>query len=264
MKIFLFIFFTIAMGSKLCAQTIDTVDLEKYFGEYTGTFVLFDKSGNKIFKFNPQRAAGRFIPASTFKIPNSLIGLETGVIPDENYVIPWDSVKRDFESWNRDHDLRSAIKYSVVPYYQELARRVGDERMKEYIRKIGYGNMDISGGIDMFWLTGALSISANEQIEFLKRFYENKLPFSPRTVNIVKDILIKEKTDKYIFSAKTGTATVESNGKEKYIAWYVGYVEQNNNIYYFAMNFDAYDFKKLYDDRVDITKKVLNHFGLML
>ncbi|MFH1198022.1 MAG: class D beta-lactamase [bacterium] len=248
----------------LTAQTVDTVNLANYFGDYRGTFVLYDMNNNKIYKHNPQRAHEQFTPASTFKIPNSLIGLETGVIPDDKYVIPWDSVKREFDSWNRDHDLRSAMKFSVVPYYQELARRVGEVSMKEFINKFNYGNMDVSGGIDMFWLRGGLFISADEQITFLKKFYENILQISERSINIVKDILIKEKTDKFTFSAKTGTGMTFEGEIKKYIAWYVGYVEQNNNVYFFAMNFDAYDFNSVYNDRLDITRKVLNRFGLML
>lgn len=251
------------IGLRVYGQSIETVDLQKYFGNYTGTFVLFDQNDDEYFKYNPARAGEGFSPASTFKIPNSLIALETGIISDENYVIQWDSVKREFESWNRDHDLRSAIEFSVVPYYQELARRIGEERMKEYVAKLNYGNMDISGGIDRFWLDGAIRISADEQIEFLKNLFNYKLPVSKRNIDIVKDILIKEKTDKYIFSGKTGTNVISNGGAKKNIAWYVGYVEQNDNVYFFALNFDSDKWDGLYEARVDITQKILNHFGLL-
>ena len=118
-------------------------DFSKYFGGLNGAFVLFDDSTNTYIRYNPEQCKKRFSPASTFKIPNSLIGLETGVIRDRHFIIPWDSVQRGVPEWNREHDLQSAITYSVVWCDQELARLVGPERMKSYLEKMGYGNMDI-------------------------------------------------------------------------------------------------------------------------
>jgi beta-lactamase class D len=117
-----------------------------------------------------RRAKERFLPASTFKIFNSLAALESGVIKDQDEIIKWDSIPRGWEKWDMDHNLRSAIKYSAVWFYQELARRIGEEKMRSYINKTGYGNKNIEGGIDLFWLQGELKISAMEQIEFLKKF----------------------------------------------------------------------------------------------
>jgi len=174
-------------------------ELEKYSQGFTGAFVLYDLGGNRITRYNPARCATRFLPASTFKIMNSLIGLETGVIPDEDYVIKWDGTRYDISAWNQDHTLKTAIRNSAVWYYQELARRVGKERMQHYVDVAGYGNQDISGQIDTFWLEGGLRISAEEQVGFLKRLYESDLPFSRRSMDIVKDILVLEKTGSYQF-----------------------------------------------------------------
>jgi len=144
-------------------------ELEKDFQGFKGAFVLYDLKGNRYIRYNPERCAERFIPASTFKIMNSLIGLETGVIPDANYVIKWDGAQYDIPAWNQDHTLKTAIQNSVVWYYQELARRVGEKKMQQYVDAAHYGNRDISGKIDTFWLEGGLRISAEEQVEVLKR-----------------------------------------------------------------------------------------------
>ena len=155
-------------------------ELEVFFGGFKGAFVLYDLNSNQYTRYNPERCAEPFIPASTFKIMNSLIGLDTGVIPDENYVIKWDGTQNVIPSWNQDHTLKTAIQNSVVWYYQELARRVGKEKMQYYVDAAHYGNQNISGQIDTFWLEGGLRISADEQVEFLKRLYKGDLPFSQR------------------------------------------------------------------------------------
>lgn len=205
-------------------------DLSSYFGNYSGAFVLYDYNNKYYIKHNAEQCSTKFSPCSTFKIPNSLIGLQTGVIKDENFVIPWDSVTRDREELNRDHDLKSAIKYSVVWYYQELARQVGEERMRTYIDTLQYGNMDISGGIDKFWLDNSLKISADEQVEFMHKLYTDSLPFSKQNMDIVKKILIQDTLENgAVFSGKTG-----SNGKD--LGWFVGTVQLGSNIYIFATN----------------------------
>jgi beta-lactamase class D len=210
-------------------------ELEKYFQGFKGAFVLYDLNSNQYSRYNPERCAERFIPASTFKIMNSLIGLETGVIPDENYVIKWDGTQYDIPSWNQDQTLKTAIQNSVVWYYQELARRVGKEKMQYYVDAAHYGNQDISGQIDTFWLEGGLRISADEQVEFLKRLYQGDLPLSQRSMNIVKEILVLEKAGSYQLSGKTGSGQrlIPHEG------WFVGYLETKGNVYFFATNFES-------------------------
>ena len=210
-------------------------ELGKYFPESQGAFVLYDLNHDRYLRYNPERCAARFIPASTFKIMNSLIGLETGVIPDENHVIEWDGTQHAIRSWNQDHTLATAIQQSVVWYYQELARRVGEEKMQHYVEAADYGNKDISGQIDTFWLEGALRISADEQVAFLKRLYQGDLPFSSRSMNIVREILVLEKTASYQLSGKTGSAQRIT----PHVGWFVGYLETEGNVYFFATNFQS-------------------------
>lgn len=163
-----------------------------------GCFVLQDKYRGSMMTNDWFMAQTQKTPASTFKILNSLISLETAVIPDQDYTLKWDSVNRTFPNWNRDHDLRSAYKYSVVWYYQELARRVGADTMKFWLDKVSYGNADTSGGIDQFWLTGNLRISPIEQILFLQKLESEQLPFSKNTITIVKDIMIQERSESLV------------------------------------------------------------------
>jgi beta-lactamase class D len=225
-----------------------------------GCFVLYDKKENKFIRYNAKRCAKRFTPASTFKIPNTLIALETGVIKDEDEILKWDGVKRDRAEWNRDHTLDSAFEYSAVWFYQEIARRVGEERMKKYLNDFAYGNRNTSGGIDLFWLRGNLRISPDEQITFLRKVSENKLPISVRSIEILKKIMLTENNANYKLFAKTGAG----RDGEKRVGWYVGFIEQNGNVYYFASNIEAENTNENFmPARVEIAKKILNELGLL-
>lgn len=223
-----------------CSKSQNKVlDLSPHFEAYnvTGAFVLYDAQAGTYTRYNPTRCAQRFIPASTFKILNAMIALETGVIADENEVIQWDGVEWPFVSWNQDHTLKSGMASSVVWFYQELARRIGPERMQQVVTAAGYGNQDIGGEIDSFWLEGDLRISADEQVAFLRRLTDHKLPFSESTMTTVQEIILLEETDAYRLSGKTGWAS----RVEPQVGWFVGTLERNDNVYFFAVNAASYD-----------------------
>ncbi|MDP1800222.1 MAG: class D beta-lactamase [Bacteroidota bacterium] len=228
-------------------------DFKKYYDEQNveGSFVLYDSKNDKLIFYNKKQYTDSFSPASTFKICNSLIGLETGIIKDENFVIPWDSVVRQNPKWNTDHDLKTAFKNSTVWYYRELARRVGEKKMKYWLDKSKFGNMDMSGGVDLFWLRGGLRITPEQQIDFLKRLHDNKLVFSKRSTEIVKRIMIVKDTLGYVLRAKTGW----SDGDKKSIGWYIGYLETNDNVYYFSNCIQTPDFDKA-KARIEITDQI--------
>jgi len=242
------------------AQTAEQKNIKKFFKSHKGAFELYDMHNKKYFRYNEARCAERFLPASTFKIPNSLIGLETKVIENENYVIKWDGINRWSKDWNRDHTLSSAIHYSVVPYYQELARRVGLEQYKKWLDAISYGNQVIGEKIDTFWLDNSLKISADEQIAFLKRFYDYKLPFSKRTIDIVKRIMSEEKYEHSVLKYKTGTGTKEDG---TFLGWLVGYVEKEKNVYLFAFNIEAKTFDEVRKLRDKIPRKILEQLKIL-
>ncbi len=260
----LFVFLLLAHAPAQSQPKEAVQDLSSYFHGLNGAFVLYDQGANSWTRFNPERCRTRYPPASTFKIPNSLIGLETGVIRDQHFVIPWDSVHRSIEAWNRDHDLQTAIANSVVWYYQELARRVGEKRMKEFVDKIGYGNMDISGGIDRFWLGSTIEISADEQVDFLRRLYANALPFSVRSMDIVRDILILEKTDRYALRGKTGFTDFKGN---HLVSWFVGYIETPQNRWFFACNVisdnPGRDAEVMFKERKELSLRILKGLKLL-
>jgi beta-lactamase class D len=180
-----------------------------------GTFVVVDLRSGEI-RVTDQKVARRgFLPASTFKLPNTLIGLEAGVIPDEHFTLKWDGQERQRSAWNRDQDLTSALRDSVVWYYQEVARRIGAERMRAWLAKLQYGNQKITCGgktcIDAFWLGGDLRITPLEQVDFLRRLRAGKLPISAEH----RDLLLRIFPDQGGYLGKTGTTSG--------VAWMVGY-----------------------------------------
>ena len=207
-------------------------DLKRFYDQngVTGSFMLYDQSKDELSIYNEEQTKVPFTPASTFKIFNSLVGLETGVVKDENFEISWDGVTRNNVEWNKDQDLTAAFKNSTVWYFQEVARRVGGSKMKSWLDKVNYGNADTTGGIDSFWLTGGLKISPEQQLDFLKKLHDNKLPFSVSATNTTKKIMIDPTVSDYILRAKTGWGV--ENGTN--IGWYIGYIEMKKKVYYFV------------------------------
>lgn len=226
-----------------------------------GSFLLYDLKNDKYISYHSARCRQRFTPASTFKIFNSLVALETSVASDEHFVLKWDSVQRRVPSWNMDQDMATAIKNSTVWYYQEIARRIGEKRMQEWITRERYGNMDISGGIDQFWLSGGLRISQEEQIEFLRRLYEGTLDFSKRTMDIVRRIIILKDTTTYTLRGKTGWG--DQDGKN--VGWLVGYLERDGSVYFYATNIESPEPapETFASARRGITEEILKSLGLL-
>ncbi|WP_118952477.1 class D beta-lactamase [Taibaiella helva] len=213
-----------------------------------GCFELYDNNKEIAHYYNRERCAQRFSPASTFKIFNSLVGLETAVAPDEQLVIKWDGIKRWNEDWNKDLTMAQAFKVSALPYYQELARRIGREKMQHYLDTVKYGNMEIGDSVDAFWINHRLRISADEQVGFIKRLYHTELPFSERTQRIVRGMMLQKEAPNYKLYYKTGWNNSGGN-----LLWIVGYVEKSEELknvetgkleqiphpYFFALNFST-------------------------
>ena len=241
--------------------TANSQDVKKYFDEYDvkGSFMVYDMYSGKYYYYDSARCFTRFTPASTFKIPNSIIGLESGVIADENYIIKWDSTKSR-ETCDRDLTLKDAIKFSCVWYYRELARRVGAEKMQAMLNSFDYGNKDISSGVDKFWLEGSLKISQAEQIEFLKKLYNYELPVSKRSIDILKNIIVLDSTESYIMRGKTGWGFED----KKDIGWLVGWIEKSDNTYFYAINIETdKDNPRFAESRKAITEKIFRDFGVI-
>jgi beta-lactamase class D len=256
----LIVFITLISSCSVNKAKINN-DLKKYFdsANVDGCFALKDNVSGEITLYNLKLDTQRILPASTFKIVNSLIGLETGRITDEKMVIKWDGVKRWDEDWNKDLTMEEAFKVSAVPYYQEVARRIGRDTMKLWIDSLHYGNMNISGPIDSFWLNNTLKISPDEQLGLVDHLYFDKLPFTKRTQQIVRDVMLQEDNTLYKLSYKTGWGNDEKNNE---IGWVVGWIEENRHVYFFVTLVRSadknIDMKKV---RMNITKGILSELG---
>jgi beta-lactamase class D len=210
-------------------------DLSRLFADrnVVGTIVISSLNGSGLYIHNERRANTAFVPASTFKIPNTLIALDEGVAsPDE--IMKWDGKDKGFDSWNRDQTLETAFKSSCVWFYQELAKRAGVPKYEKHLVTMAYGNAKPGPELTTFWLDGDLKINAMQQIDFLKKVYSEGLPFQRSSYEILKKIMIVDQTPAYTVRAKTGWAQRVS----PQIGWFVGYVETKDNVWFFATNLD--------------------------
>ena len=230
--------------------------------EVNGVILIFDKKNNTYHSNDFERANQGFLPASTFKIPNSIIALETSVVEDENTIFKWDGEKRALKIWEEDLTFTNALRKSCVPCYQDIARRVGVERMNEYLGKLDYKNMVVdSSNLDLFWLEGDSRITAMEQIDFLSRFYHSKLPISKKTERIVKDMIFYDEQPTYKLSGKTGWSIRDGNN----LGWFVGYIEKGDDTYFIATNVDPkenFDMKKFAKIRLQVLKEATKLIGI--
>jgi beta-lactamase class D len=242
--------------------------LGKYFIEnkVTGCFGLYNNATNKFTFYNKKRFTdSSFLPASTFKIINSLIGLQTGVISSDSMIIKWDGVKRKVEEWNKDLSMYEAFRVSAVPYYQEVARRIGKDRMEYWMDTVNYGAgpkdtaFRIHSAIDTFWLDNTLKITPDEQLGLVKLLYFHQLPFFKSYQETVKKAMLFENKTMYRLAYKTGWGRKE-NGN--HLAWAVGWVEENNHPYFFVLNFESPEANAdIPAIRMKILKDILKQLG---
>lgn len=229
-----------------------------------GSVLIYNVKANRYFSNDFTWANEGHLPASTFKIPNTLIALETGVLPNEEYVFTWDGKKRSLAAWERDLTVKEAFQASCVPCYQEIARKIGFEQMSTWTRAFGYGTLAITpASLDSFWLRGPSNISSYQQIDFLLKLVTRELPISERTSTIMRHIMMVEQTENYTLRAKTGWGT--RGGIDN--GWYVGYVETINNTYIFATNVEPVnpaETSHFAAARILATKAALRRLGVPL
>lgn len=225
---------------------------------FKGTFVLYDLAADRFVGHNQDRAETRFVPASTFKIANSLIGLTVGAVSGVDEVLPYGGKPQPFPVWERNMGLREAIRVSNVPIYQELARRVGLKPMAEHVARLDYGNRDIGGTVDIFWLVGPLQISAVEQTRFLARLLRDELPLSKEAQAAVRDIVPSERGEGWMLAGKTGWAMRST----PQVGWWVGWVKNGERLYTFALNMDLNKAEDL-PRRMELGKAALRVLGTL-
>ena len=277
MKSILFCLFALLVFWSSCERDniLEQNQWSKIFAKYgvdSACFELADNNHDQILIYNLSRASKRYTPASTYKIMNSLIGLETNVALDENLTLKWDGTVHSRPEWNKDMNMREAFKVSCVWYYQELARRIGKVEMQKYLDTVRYGNKRMGPNVDDFWLNDTLQITADEQVGFVKKLYFDKLPFSQRTQRIVRSLMLQEDSTHYKLYYKTGTNWTTVKNKPNILAWIVGFAEKretqkgvitkkdetNYKPYFFAMNFETPDTSmNTREVRINILKEIL-------
>lgn len=233
------------------------------FADVRGSILIYDLEDNRYYSNDFEWAQKGYLPASTFKIPNSIIALETGVVENDSALFRWNGESRSLSSWEQDLVFVDAFHFSCVPCYQEVARDIEVERMTEYLDKLEYGTMDVDPtNIDLFWLQGESRITQFQQIDFLKRFYQSELSVSDRTEEIMKRMMVIEENDEYTLSGKTGWSIRNGNNN----GWFVGYIESQNKTYFFATNVEPkeqFDMDMFPMIRREVTYKAFEQMGII-
>ena len=245
-------------------QPKELSELKNLFDKYKvdGSILIYNQNENVYMGYNLERCNIAFCPASTFKIPNTLIALESGIATTET-VFTWNGEKRTFPTWEKDMTIKEAFQVSAVPVYQEIARRVGVEKMKYYTQLFNYGNLDINAeNIDKFWLEGESNITQYQQVYFLQKLYNLQLPISENTMKITKELMLFETKSRYKISGKTGWAVRQNES----VTWFVGYIETENNVYIFATNVvpnKDTDLNTFSQTRIELTKEIFKELKII-
>lgn len=264
--VFLFLFSSILLAGCSPNNVNNDQSLEKYFKENNveGTFGLFDNGKGKFNLYNVVRFRdSAYLPASTFKIINSLVGIETGRAIDTNVVIAWDGLTRGRPECDKDMPMSDAFRISCPPWYQELARRIGRDTMQHWIDTLGYGRrykaFSITKNLDTFWLDNSLKVTADEQLGMVKQLYFDQLPFQKRTQRLVRGMMLQEKNANYSLSYKTGWGYTE---KGHSLGWIIGWIEENQHPYFFVLQIEhpSRDFA-IPATRLKILRDILTQYG---
>jgi beta-lactamase class D len=209
-------------------------------------FLLYELGVGEVMRAPAALCSARVTPASTFKIPHALAALDAGVLSGPDARMLYDGAPARFETWRRDHTLASAMRYSVVWYFQRVARLLGDERERQYLARLEYGNQDSSSGLESFWLGGSLLISPDEQERFLVRLYSDTLPVAEAAMQGVRSVLVQPRgvvvnaegghpfsgpwPEDAVLSAKTGS----SDDAGRSVRWLVGHLERRPRSWVFV------------------------------
>ena len=262
MRFFFFAIIFAFLGA--CSPNNVTVDqsLKKYFDEQKsdGCFAMFNNGNGQFTIYNLARYRdSAFLPASTFKIINSLIGLQTGKITNDSMMIKWDGRVRDVAEWNQDLSMYRAFRTSSVPYYQEVARRIGKDTMQRWLDSLSYGTKKIRSSVDSFWLDNSLKITPDEQLGIAKRLYFNQFPFFDHYEAMVKNAMLMEDKPTHLLSYKTGLGYKEDGTP---LAWVVGWIEENRHPYFFVLNMETKDRSvNLVEARMTVLRNILTQLN---
>lgn len=222
-------------------DSVSVIDLSAYFNGFEGSFALYDLKNDTWSIYDMERATLRTSPNSTYKIYSALFGLEEGIVTPHDSFMKCDKKDYPFEAWNADQSLYSAMESSVNWYFQKIDEQLGSSVIKNYVRKIGYGNESINSDLSSYWMQSSLKISPVEQVELLTDLYNNSFDFAPENINAVKDSIClfsdeNFSSDGKSFYGKTGTGRIDGQDVN---GWFVGFVETDGNTYFFAANIQS-------------------------
>jgi beta-lactamase class D len=259
-------FLSIAILSFLltsCSQNNVTEDdsLKQYFDAagVNGSFGMFDNGQGHFTVYNLRRFRdSAYLPAATFDIIQSLVGIQTGVIKDDSAVVIRDSMGAD-TICGGNLTLRQAFRNSCIRPFQELSRRIGKDTLKKWVDSLGYGNKNLGSAIDTFWMDNSLTVTSDEQLGLVKKLYFDQLPFYPPIQRAVRRMMLMESNSNYQLSYKIGSG-IRKDGHA--LTWITGWVEENKHLYFFVMSLDtpAAD-KDLKDSGLGVLRQVLRKLG---
>ncbi|WP_313430832.1 BlaR1 family beta-lactam sensor/signal transducer [Siminovitchia terrae] len=230
-------------------------DLSSYFNGYSGSFVLYDSATKNYQIYNQKKSEQRVSPNSTYKIYSALFALEENIISVKNDKQNWDGTVYPFKAWNKSHDLSTALSNSVNWYFQNLDRKMGKKQLQYYLHKIKYGNENLAGKLDSYWIQSSLKISPIEQVQLLYELDENTFGFNEENIRAVKNAIFIDKQKSGQLYGKTGTGMIN----EKHVnGWFIGFVKQEGRTYYFALNIQSEKGHASGSKAADIATKILH------
>jgi len=273
MKVIKLLLTTALLGYYSQFALANDVDALCQEGDELCTFVLLTEPNkastsnkSKFSTVNENRANTPLTPFSTFKVANSLIALDLGVIKNTEQALTYDETAYPKQAWWPSvwklphYDLSTAFKYSMVAIYRQLATDIGEKNMVSYLKKIHYGNQDISSGLDSFWLNGSMKISATEQAVFLQKVYHNDFFLNEQAIKHLKSVMLVEKKSNYRLFAKTGAGKTDDGTM---LGWYIGFVENSSGVHFFAFNFDSPNYGEMKAKRTKLAKNHLRKAGII-
>lgn len=262
----LFAFLLLPVFFAACSQNNVTEDssLKKYFDSaaVSGSFGMFDNGQGHFTIYNlPRFRDSAYLPAATFDILQSLIGVQTGLVKDDSALIVTALTSIDMANANRGYvkadsaqllssqlpantqicdapmiTLQLAFQYSCEKAFGQLAQRIGKDTLKKWIDSLGYGNKNISGPIDSFWLNNHLKVTSDEQLGLVKKLYFDQLPFFQHTQVVVRRMMQRESNANYQLYYKTAVGVKEDGHA---IGWVTGWIEENKHPYFFVLNLES-------------------------
>ena len=256
--IFILILTHSVLFSQFNSKKAALLDLSSFeSNDYDFSMLVYDLEQNKYLYYNDSLINKNYTPASTFKIVNTIIGLENGIIDSANYLMKWDGIKRENTKWNADQTLNEAFRNSTLWYFQRLAKQIGQNKMQAGLELLNYGNKTIGDSIDQFWLNGTLKISMQDQVGFLTNIINRKYKLNSNTYDCLLQIMKYNLSYQYVVYCKSGWG---QQGTED-IGWLVGMLIKNGKQYAFATLITTNDYKKfdMATLRYKITKAALDN-----